>query len=389
MSVLDYKRVRTGGVMQDDAFVVVFPSEFARQKLGMLAGNVRKILKTRGQGFESVGRDGDVVVVRANDPVFASAAINQLFGIERVAIARRTPPGMEPIVEGAAKLGGSLLLRGERFLVRVEGATRGFVPKDAEIAITSAIIEKKAGAGETAAPGSEGRFDKLLYTYVTEGSAYVCIFLDQGHGGVPNLSQGQETVCPVFDEVSGVSCIEAIKQGYGARIAAVYRKRSELGRLAKILNRVIQFHLKPEIELEFYRFEPGSGISGRHELQSSITHLCRIIAEENRISKMSLPVSSQLFSAGFVDSTSGFVGRSGLLLHLPLEGRGDDIRGMAEEYVLGKFFGRIRTYGGRFTDVSHARFASNAAAAAKTKRAITVRSGPNTLHDILDSLGDR
>ncbi len=371
--------------MQDDAFVVVFPSEFSKPKMPQLISNIKKILKTAGQKFEFVRRDGDIVIVGANDPVLASSAINQLFGISRIAIARRADPDLRSIVAEVTRLGGSLLLRGERFLVKVEGSASGFVPKDAEIAITSSIIEKKSEQG--AAPGTENRYDKLLYTYITKKSAYVCIFLDDGHGGAVNFSLQRQTLCPIYDEVSAVSCIEAIRQGYDVKIIVPYKKRSELVKIAKLLNRVIRFTAQEDVELEFYNFGPGSRVSNQLDWQSSMVRLCIIVAANNRVSRISLPVTNQIFPVGFVDSMCEYVIKSGLCCHIPLEGRENDIRGMAKTYVLEKFFGRIKPQrGSKFADISETRFGDNARIALKTRRVISVRLGPNNLHDILDAL---
>ena len=267
----------------------------------------------------------------------------------------------------------------------VEGSARGFVPKDAEIAITSSIIEKKSGRG--AAPGTENRHDKLLYTYITKKSAYVCIFVDDGRGGAVNFSLQQRTLCPVYDEVSAVSCIEAIRQGYDAKIIAVYKKRSELVKIAKLLSRVMQFTAQADVRLEFYNLGSKLGISGRFDWQSSVARLCCIVAAENGIPRVSLPVTNQMFPPRFVDSICGYVTRSGLSYHIPLEGRENDMRDMARAYVLEKFFGRTRPQkDSAFADVSDARFKNNAGAALKTRRAVCVHLGPNNLHDILDAL---
>ena len=83
-------------------------------------------------------------------------------------------------------------LKGEKFLVKVEGMSKGFLVKDIEIASTSNIIEKKSNLG--AHPGTDENFDKLLYTYLTKNNAYICIFLDKGKGGIPYQSQNQQTI---------------------------------------------------------------------------------------------------------------------------------------------------------------------------------------------------
>ena len=80
----------------------------------------------------------------ADDPVFASTAINTLFGIKGVAIAKQVDNNFETIVKEISNVGVDLFLDGERFLIQVEGYAKGFIPKDVEIAATSSLIEKTA-----------------------------------------------------------------------------------------------------------------------------------------------------------------------------------------------------------------------------------------------------
>ena len=202
--------------MDEISYVIVFPTIFSKNKIPQLIINIKKILNIKNQEFKSVKRDGDIILVHANDPVFASSAINLLFGIEKIAIARLIKNDFQNIISEITSIGGNLLLKGEKFLVRVEGISKGFVTKDVEIAATSNIIEKKANLG--AHPGTDENFDKLLYTYLTKNNAYVCIFSDVGKGGIPYQSQKEKTICAVYDEISAVSCFETIKQGYDVKI---------------------------------------------------------------------------------------------------------------------------------------------------------------------------
>ena len=75
--------------MKEVSYVVVFPTVFSKNKIPQLISNIKKILKVRNQEFKSIKRDGDVILVNSSDPVFSSSAINLLFGIEKVAIARQ------------------------------------------------------------------------------------------------------------------------------------------------------------------------------------------------------------------------------------------------------------------------------------------------------------
>ena len=133
--------------MDEISYVVVFPTIFSKNKIPQLITNIKKILKIKNQEFKSVKRDGDIILVHANDPVFASSAINLLFGIEKIAIARQIKNDFQNIISEITSIGGNLLLKGEKFLVKVEGISKGYVTKDVEIAATSNIIEKKAKLG--------------------------------------------------------------------------------------------------------------------------------------------------------------------------------------------------------------------------------------------------
>ena len=78
-----------GIILKDEIFVVVFPSIFSKNKVMSLVTNIKKILKIQNQKFRKIRREGDVIIVEADDPVFASSAINTLFGIKGVAIANK------------------------------------------------------------------------------------------------------------------------------------------------------------------------------------------------------------------------------------------------------------------------------------------------------------
>src|SRR3989304_4546102 len=152
--------------MSDNASVVIFPAVFAHNKLDLLVSNIKKILEIQNQKFQKIRKDNSVIVVEANDPVFASSVINLLFGIERVAIAKQVKNEYDTIVSAITKIGSNLLLKGDRFYVKVEGQAKGYLPKDVEITATSSLIEKTIKLG--AKPGTEDKYDKLLYTYLNK-----------------------------------------------------------------------------------------------------------------------------------------------------------------------------------------------------------------------------
>jgi len=66
--VLNYKQVNFKIEKMDEiSYVVVFPTIFTKNKIPQLITNIKKILKIKNQQFKSVKRDGDIILVDAND----------------------------------------------------------------------------------------------------------------------------------------------------------------------------------------------------------------------------------------------------------------------------------------------------------------------------------
>lgn len=367
--------------MDEISYVVVFPTIFSKNKIPQLIENIKNILKIKNLEFKSVKREGEIILVDANDPVFASSAINFLFGIEKIAIARKTKNDFQTIVSEITSVGGNLLLKGERFLVKVEGTSKGFLPKDIEIASTANIIEKKSNLG--AQPGTEEKYEKLLYTFLTKNNSYICIYSDKGNGGIPYKSQSKQTICAIYDELSAISCYETIKQGYDARIIVCFRQKSELINLIKIINQIIPRLVKKQIEIEFYNFKINSSGNKNYLLYVNLILYLLLEQPEKRIS---LPLLPQIFSSDFIDSSIEQVFENEKIPLLPLAGVDSKIFAYAKEIGIEKNLKKlekiIRINSTEIPKVSKKIVDDSLS----TKKVISVEIGPNNVHDILDSL---
>ncbi|MFQ5782812.1 MAG: thiamine biosynthesis protein [Nitrosopumilus sp.] len=366
--------------MNKVSYVVVFPTIFSKNKITQLISNIKKILKIKNQQFKSVKRDGDIILVDANDPVFASSAINLLFGIEKIAITRQIKNNFQDIVSEISSVCGNLLLKGEKFLVKVEGTSKGFVTKDVEIAATSNIIEKKSNLGTR--PGTEEDYDKLLYTYLTKNNAYISIFLDEGNGGIPYQSQKQKTICAVYDEISAVSCFETIKQGYDTKIVVCYRQKSELMNLAKVINQIIPRLVQDEIELEFFHLKINS--SGIKNYLVYVNSILQIMLNYPN-SYVSLALSPLVFSTDFIENSLKQVFAKKKIPIVPLAGVDtnlfNEVRDIGLERNIKKLEKLITTSSNEIPPYSKKQVES----ALKSKKKISIRAGSNNVHDILDS----
>lgn len=374
--------------MSKNAFVVVFPSVFAKNKINHLESNIKKILKIRNQEFTKIKRDNSIIIIDANDPVFASSAINLLFGIKKVAIAKQVKNEFDTIISEITKIGSNLLLKGEKFYVHVEGFSTGFLTKDVEIAATSSIIEKTVEIG--AKPGSEEKHDKLLYTYLTKSNAYVCVYVDEGFGGIPNNSQNEKVVCAIYDELSAVSCLETIKQGFDVKIIICYMQKSELTNLVKILNQILPRMVKSKIDLEFFQITfKGSSSKSLLAMIDIVTEILIHVAKTNKIERVSLALSPLIFPLSFVENSIKRVFMNEFVSLVPLYGLANEVFEGAKELGLEKHLSKIEKLGRmNFSNyhTSNVEIKKIARNTLEKRKNISITIGPNNVHEILDAL---
>ena len=366
--------------MPETSYVVVFPSIFSKNKIPQLMKNIKKILRIKNQSFNFVKRDGDIILVDANDPVFASSAISLLFGIEKIGIARQTKNNFQEIVSEITSIGGNLLLKGEKFLVKVEGVSKGFLTKDIEIASTSEIIEKKSNLG--ARPGTQEDHNKLLYTYLTKENGYVCIFMDKGMSGIPYSSQGKKLICAVYDEISAISCFETIKQGYDTQIIVCYRENNELTSLAKTLNQILPRLVENKVSLDFFQIKISpKGIKNYLVFLDMVIEI--LLGYPNK--HISLALSPLMFSQEKLDKIIEKIFECKKIPILPLAGLDSNLFEDAKEIGLERNINKIEKLFAAKTIQSNDFSNKELDLALNTKKRIDVIVGPNNIHDILDS----
>jgi len=372
--------------MKNEVLVIVFPSIFSKNKVSPLISNIKKVLKIQNQKFRKIRKEGDVIIVEADDPVFASSAINTLFGIKGVAIAKRVNNDFESIVNGVSKAAVDIFLKGERFLLQIEGYAKGFTTKDIELAATSSLIEKTAEMGIK--PGTSKKYDRKLYVYLTKLNAYICIYYDNGLGGVPNNSQNKEMVCCIFDELSAVSCLETIKQGFDVKIIVCYSKDSELLHLVRMVNQIIHRTVKPKINLEFYKIPVNKKLTSLLLTEITAKMLAQI-ATTSSTKRISLSMSPLIFPVDFVESLIKQVHNKDLIPYFPLSGLDDNVFETAKEIGLEKYLSRIKKLGSsKFYNFKQSpkKIEKIVEESIMSKKTVSVSVGPNNVHEILDEV---
>jgi len=370
--------------MSEKTVLVIFPSIYSLNKINNLSSSISKILKLGKQQYGNIRKNGSIIVVEATDPVLASSMVNMLFGIEQIAIAKEVDSDFDSVLSVIINTALSLLLKGEKFYIKVDGKTEKFLAKDLEIAATSALIDKSIPI--EARPGSESNYDRLVYTYLTDSFAYVCIFVDKGLGGLPYNSQKEKILCCIHDELSAISCLQTIKMGFEVNILVCYRNESDLLKLAKMINKILPRLVEKNITLRICKINRSSSIL---TTIITITQIMISLASKEKIERISLGISPMVFSALFCEYNSDMIFQNKIIPWFSLSGIDSGILENAKEIGLEKYISNLEDLCKKhFSDkkISKSEVSKYANDALKTLKYLPITIGPKNIHDIIDLL---
>lgn len=374
--------------MSEKTVIVVFPTIFSLNKIDYLISNISKILKMKNQSYGRIQQNDSVIIIDAKDPVIASSIIGTLFGIDRIAIATEVENSFQSALSNIIKTGSNLLLKGEKFLIKVEGQTTQYMPKDLEMAATSSLIEKTSHLHTK--PGSETTYDKLLYAYLTKSHAYICIFIDKGNGGIPYNSHNEKILCCVYDEFSAISCLQIIKMGFEPKILVCYQSEPDLLNIVKMINQILSHIIQEKVELQFCKLSlKSSGSSSILFKVVSITEILSVLAAKIKIERISIAVSSLIFPSWFIEYNAKLVLKKNLVPWFPLLVVDNSIFENANELGLEKYMSKIKNLCKlkfKGNNIQQDKIRKISEVTIKTRKIITVKTGTKNVHDIIDSI---
>ena len=361
--------------MASSSYVVVFPALYPPRYVQTLMQNIRRILDVRDEPYKSIQQDSDLILIDSHDPASTASAVNMLSGIRQTVIAWQVDNTFDDIVDTISDTGRRLLLAGDKFLVRVQGTTSGFLPEDAAMAATSSIIESNTAPG--VGPGTAKRHDRLLYCYATDKHAYVSIFRDTGMGGFPTGSQGK-VVCCVFDALSASSCIECIRNGFDVTILACYRHGQDPHQLAQILGKITPMLFSEQIRMYIYTVSTDES-----DYIGMAQHAVTLAIKEAKaldIHQISLPVSRALVPGDAYKTLSALVTERGMVPVELMPSGSKVLYDTLREFSMHRNFDKIES-------ILRTPYTEPAAKDTPiSRKVVSIKPGPNNVHDIVDAL---
>jgi hypothetical protein len=415
--------------------LLVFPSQFSIGRIDELIANIEEQLQSKNIELRNIMIENECIVFEMNDVVEGAGITREMFGIDKIGIAKKVPRNrFKDITAEIVNIGKLKVLPNEKFFVKVKisnNAKVNYKSRDLEFASTgdltaalqsssslscsssrhfaSSISSSRSSSSIARPAKNELEADRLIEIFIGKKSAYVCIEMDTGLGGLPFSCQGKRVLCAVYDALSAISCMIALKCGFFPEIVILYIDDDDLRQNLKVFDMIanrmnIKNYSIRLLELDCCSHKFGKILNlKKHRQQLESSHkaiLLDIVATRiltlMRGSGVVVPLSVAIHPLWLIESTFKKILSSKKIPWMPLLLLSRDICDIAKELrmeenkllLLSDKSSRMGLM--TFTKQDYRKYRRTidemTEYAKKNMKTISFEIGPNYLHDILDSV---
>jgi hypothetical protein len=374
--------------------LIVFPSSFSRNKKDELKALVNKKLQLCNIKISKIVNEEACIAFEVTDVVEAAAITSEMFGIDKVAIAKRIENQFNDVVNEIVNTGKQIILPGEKFFVKVctSNTTKklSYVGRDIEFASVGNLITELSHIRVTPAKNECGA-DKLILAYVGKDSAYVCLQIDKGLGGLPFGYQNEKLICGIHNILSLLSCMLAVKSGFIPELFILYSNEYDLKENAKMFGHIADkmANKKHTIRLMHVDIPDIHNDNIKFMLQESIfTRVSTLLPGKRLV----VPLSAAIHPSWFVEEVTEKIVHTRKIPWMPLmlltTGIYHEAIAMGLKHKIMLIDALINNM--TFTKLEFKKYQnvvdtlSNVAI--KNMKTISLNIGPNYLHNIIDSV---
>ncbi len=420
---------------QDKPVLLIFPSQFSIGRIDKLIANIEKQLQSKNIELRNIMIENECIVFEMNDVVEGAGITREMFGIDKVGIAKKVPRNrFKDIAAEIVNIGKLKVLPNEKFFVKVtisNNAKVNYKSRDLEFASTGDLIAAlqsssslscspsrhfASSISSSRSPSSFARpakneleADRLIEIFIGDKSAYVCIEMDTGPGGLPFSCQGKKVLCAVYDASSAISCMMALKCGFFPEIVILYIDDDDLRQNLKIFGMIAnRMNIKNysirllELDCSSHKFGKILNLKkNRQQLESTHKAILLDIVATRILTLMRgrgvvVPLSVAIHPLWLIESTFEKILSSKKIPWMPLLLPSRDICDIAKE--LGMEENKLPLLSDKnsrmglmtFTKQDYRKYRRTidemTESAKKNITNISFEIGPNYLHDILDSV---
>jgi hypothetical protein len=424
--------------------LLVFPSQFSIGRIDKLIADIKGALTSKDVELRNIVLEKECVVFELDDVVEGAAITAEMFGIDKVAIAKKVSTSrFEKILAEVVNIGKLKILPNEKFFVKVQisnNAKVDYKPRDLEFASTgeltaalqpslspslsssrqssthsstlsssSASASASASSSASSLPSSarpaKNEFDasRLIEIFIGKKSAYVCIEIDAGLGGLPFACQDEKVLCTIHNTLSAISCMAVLKCGFFPEIIILYTDEDDLRQNLKTFGLVVNRMNTKNYSIRLARVEdPQKKQQQQQRRQSSHKTILQEIVATQVLTRLRgkgvvVPLSTAIHPIWLIELTFKKILSSNKIPWMPLLLPTHGIYDIAKE--LGIEEHKLRLMSDQscmidrlltFTKQDYAKYRKSidimTESALKKMNTISFEIGPNYLHDILDSV---
>jgi hypothetical protein len=373
--------------------LLVFPSAFSANRKDNLKTVVKEKLELIHVKVNKIISEESCIVFEVTNLVEASASVVEMFGIDKVAIAKHVTNGFTDIVTTIVSTGRQIIFPKEKFFVKVQMSSNSrvsYIARDIEFVSSSNLTAELSSIAAKPAK-NEYEANKIILSYIGKDSAYVCIQMDTAHGGLPFGSQKEKVACSIHNVLSTVSCMITVKCGFVPDFLILYTNDNDLKENAKLFSHIANKMCikKHKIRVAYIDLPDKFDHNLKLMLQESISANILTHLPENRLI---IPLSTAIHPTWFIEATMKKIVFARKTPWLPLMFLTDSIyhntkdTGLEDRTTCIDTLIKDMTFKREEYEKYENKIDALSKAAIKNMKTISLKIGPNYLHDIIDSI---
>ncbi len=375
--------------------LIVFPSAFSANKMDELKSFISKKLQLSNITVSKIVNEETCITFEVGDVVEAAAITSEMFGIDKVAIAKRIENEFNDVVNEIVHIGKQIILPGEKFFVKVctsDSAKKkiSYVGRDIEFAAVGNLVAELSHLRATPVKNELGA-DKIILAYVSKDSAYVCLQIEEALGGLPFGYQNKKVTCGIHNILSLVSCMLSMKCGFIPELFILYTNEYDLKENAKMFGNIAYKMAirKHTIRIMHIDIPDGYDNNIKFMLQESISARISTLLPGKQLV---VPLSAAIHPPWFVEEVTDKIVHARKSYWMPLVLLTTGIyheaiaMGLKDKTMLIDVLINNMT----FTKLEYKKYQrmidTSSKVALKNMKTISLNVGPNYLHNIIDSV---
>ena len=359
-------------------FVIAFPSAFADKQA------LARTIKKAASDIIKVVIEGNCIVCESSDAVELASQLASLFGVGKVAIAKKVSSNFSDLSGAIVEVGTKVIMPGANFYVKViqQADKYDYVSRDVEFCVSGILTERLASINARPAK-TEEEASHLILTVVGKEWAYVCTQVFSAPGGLVAGSQGR-FLSSIHSALSLLSCLMAAKAGFeSTTIVLPYLDESELESNAKLVQ---LFATKTGIKKQTILVMPiNVPVKGADALLVKEKIISKILIRHED-SRIVFPLTAAVHPIWLIESIMQEALSAGKTPFAPLVFMSSELVTYAQDAGIELDLRAASITGKDKLQKYNNTIDSEAKVAIKRTKRVELKVGPNYLHDIIDSI---